>query len=94
MSKKFLMLFIASIAVAAVYVSDLRAGELNKLEHDQVGDSARPDVDPNASTGGDASIVKQEDEQIGDSAEPDVDPNASQGQDESIVKQEQNQIPH
>lgn len=68
--------------------------ELNKLERDQLGNSAQPDVDPNASGGKDPSIVTQEKEQIDNSAEPDVDPQASTGRDESLVKQEKDQIPH
>ncbi len=70
------------------------AGELNTIEHQQVGNSAQPDVDPNASAGKDPSIVQQERQQLGNSAKPDVDPQASQGTDPSIVRQEKEQIPH
>jgi hypothetical protein len=83
----------ASFLFAAFSLS-ATSDELNKLEHQQVGNSAQPDVDPNASQGKDPSIVKQEKRQIGNSVHPDVDPNASQGADPSLSAQEKNQIPH
>ncbi len=87
-------LFAASVVVAQLIVSPAFAQSTPKLEKEQLGNSAAPDVDPGASKGTDKSSVKQERDQIGKSTAVAVDPNASQGTDKSIVKQEQDQIPH
>jgi hypothetical protein len=83
-----------AVGCFVVLAGAARAESLNKLEHDQYGNSASPDVDASASRGADKSVVKQERDQIGNSAQPDVDPNASKGPDESITDQERSQIPH
>ncbi len=72
-------IFVLLGAMAGFGLSTANAESLPKMEREQIGNSARPDVDPNASRGPDASIVKQEKDQFGNSAQPNVGSSASQG---------------
>jgi hypothetical protein len=92
-NKKLSFLAISGV-LAQFCILPAYAESLPKMEKDQIGNSANPDVDPGASKGTDPSIVTQEKDQMGNSVSPVVDPGASKGKDESIVKQEQDQIPH
>ncbi len=60
-------LFAASIVVAQLAISPVFAQSTPKLEKEQLGNSAAPDVDPGASKGTDESIIKQERDQLGNS---------------------------
>jgi hypothetical protein len=94
MSTNKMHFLIAATGLLILTTSVASADSIKKLEKEQLGNSAAPDVDPGASKGPDNSIVKQQDDQIGNSAQPDVDASASKGHDKSIVDQEREQIPH
>ncbi len=87
-------LFLAvSVVAAQIAISPVHAQSVQKLEKEQVGNSASPDVLPDASqTGPSQSITKQEKDQLNNSTATDVDPGASKGPDQPLTTQEQNQI--
>ncbi len=87
------VLLAASVVAAQLAISPVHAQSVQKLEKEQFGNSASPDVLPDSSQKGPSeSITKQEKDQLNNSASPDVDPGASKGPDQPITTQEQNQI--
>jgi len=87
-------LFAVSAVAALVGFSPAYAQSTQRLEKEQFGNSASPDVLPDSSqTGPSQSITKQEKDQLNNSASPDVLPDASQtGPSQSIPAEEKSQI--
>jgi hypothetical protein len=87
---KTIAVLAASSALAIFAFTPVYAESIPQEEKDQLTDSAKPNVDPGASKGADAPIVKQEREQLNNSAQPDVPmgAGADTNGDPSIVNQE------
>ncbi len=94
-TNKTLSVLAASSALALFALSPVYAENLPQEEQQQLDNSTQPDVDPGASKGPDAPIVKEEREELNNSASPDVLPDASGPNakpEESIPGQEQQDI--
>jgi hypothetical protein len=92
---KTLSVLAASSVLALFTLSPVLAEDIPQEEQNQLNDSSQPDVDPGASKGPDAPIVKQEGSELNNSAQPDVLPDASgpnSKSQESIPEQEQKDI--
>jgi hypothetical protein len=95
-TNKTLAVLAASSVLALFSLSPVYADSVTQQEQDQLNDSSQPDVDPGASKGPDAPIVKEEGEQLNNSASPDVLPDASgpnAPSQESIPQQEKQDLP-
>ena len=76
-TNKNLAVLAASSVLALFSLSPAYAESVPQQEQNELNDSSQPDVDPGASKGPDAPIVKQEGEQLNNSASPDNLPDAS-----------------
>ena len=91
---KTLAVLAASSALAIFAFTPVYAESIPQEEKDQLTNSGKPNVDPGASKGPDAPVVKQESEQLNNSAQPDVPmgSGADTNGDPSIVNQEQKDL--
>ena len=76
-TNKNLAVLAASSVLALFSLSPAYAESVPQQEQNELNNSSQPDVDPGASKGPDAPIVKQEGEQLNNSASPDNLPDAS-----------------
>jgi hypothetical protein len=76
-TNKALTALAASSLLSLLTLSTAYAQSPTADEKQQLGNSARPDVDPGASQGADKPIVTQEDQQLNNSTKEDVPTGAS-----------------
>jgi hypothetical protein len=93
MSTSKIIAVLAATAMVGLFAASASAESIPQEEIQQYSGSDKPDVDPGASKGPDASIVDQEQNQFGNDPAMSLDKNTTESGGETLPEMEQQGIP-